>query len=61
MTLAEGLVDDFSISVFFKFTAVGVAVVSPCFPQVTGPFWWVNVRTPRLSFQPCRRTLEQRT
>ena len=37
MTLAEGLVDDFLISVFFlKFTAVGVTVVSPCFPQVTG-------------------------
>ena len=35
MTLAEGLVDDFSILVFFLNTAVGVTVVSPCFPQVT--------------------------
>ena len=36
MTLAEGLVDDFSILVFFlKFTAVGVTVVSPCFAEVT--------------------------
>ena len=74
MTLAEGLVDDFSILVFFfeiysrgchgRLTMLcrgdRCRRVSSTRPRC--PFWWVHVGTPRLSFQSCcRRTLEQRT